>query len=796
MIGSLLEDSILPENKLEQAALGLGATLSTGEVLDQGGASDHSFSQENLDSEHNLGKNKTALGTTPLQQLGAQTAYKAKKNKPSAKESSHQQLGMRRKKQRGQQPAASKLRNNLRKPRNIKEIELALMAAEEKTSLDQDTRSDLSFRFLLTFSLINQWQIATAKVSPAYQEGLASTISLEELGLRTCAADSNIFFGDQLLIMQFQGELLIGGAQLQQEDLITQLSALDLLQETIQLDHNTPVIFQNKILEYNKLEHSNSLHMPLAFYMQLLERHNLEHETATNLPQEELAPKASRQNKQVLDAKQQELYKKTVGLLLWSRACRPDTSYAVEQLSLSLENPTAQDQDQLFCLLRYLKGTMHYSLILQPWNKKSLEKARHIELLAYSSTSWTAESPTSTACLSCWGVTLATSCRHARRAWTQAAAELDAVVLAQQLASHCQSLIQGMQLDLALPDLHVFFCSLSCKLVTGRPLALQLGLSRRKRHVQLRTKDGQLQLSKVLPVKNLADGLTKNLSTASFHRLLPKLMVHTRAVESQALLTRLSREKPASFFSSSSSFFIGMVALHPQMALTTASSTDVPLQLPSLTERGKETEKDPAFPQLATEQLQKRIDSGKSFQCNQLSQNSFQSLSTQLCRYSLQSLSQQLYRNLLQSFSEQLCQTQSLSAQLYKKSLERLSEQLCKKSLASLSEQLCRSSLDSLIRQNSSKQLQPISFDQSSFEQRAFNCAALLGSTQLGHKQLQQLTRQSFQLPPVQLCQCMVQRGVSNKASHTRALRTRSSPTTLTRRSWCTRSSQDLPHQL
>ena len=244
MIGSLLAKSILPENKLEQAALGVRAKLSKREVLDKGGAYGHSFSQENLDSEHNLGQNKTALGTTASQQLGQQTAYKAKKNKPSAKESSHQQLGMRRKKQKGQQPAASELRTNLRKSRCINKIELALMAAEEETSLDKETRLDLSFRFLLTFSLINQWQIATAKVSTAYQEGLASTINLEELGLRTCAADSNIFFGDQLLIMQFQGELLIGGAQLQQKDLITQLSALDLLQETTQLDHNTQSSFR------------------------------------------------------------------------------------------------------------------------------------------------------------------------------------------------------------------------------------------------------------------------------------------------------------------------------------------------------------------------------------------------------------------------------------------------------------------------------------------------------------------------------------------------------------------------
>ena len=426
-------------------------------------------------------------------------------------------------------------------------------------------------------------------MSTAYQEGPTSTINLEELGLRKSAADSNIFFGEQLLLMMIQGELLIGGAQLQQECLINKLSALYPLQETTQLDNNTPGIFQNKILEYNKLEHNISLHIPLAFSMQLLRRHNLEHETPTNLPQEELAPRASRQNKQVLDAKQQELYKKTVGQLLWSRPWRPDTSFAVEQLSLSLETPTAHDQEQLFCLLRYLKGTMQYSLILQPPRKKSLELARHIELLAYSSTSWTtAVSPTSTACLSCWGVPLATCCRQARGAWTQEAAELDSVVLAQQLASHYRSLVQGMQLDLALPvQLQAFFCSLNCELVTGRPLALKLGLSRRRKHVQLRTKDGQLQLSKVLPSKNLAGSLTKNLSTSGLHRLLPKLMVHTRAVDSLALLTRLSPEQLASFCSSSSSFFIGMVTLHPKITQTRASSTAVSLQLPSLTERGK-----------------------------------------------------------------------------------------------------------------------------------------------------------------------------------------------------------------
>ena len=314
--------------------------------------------------------------------------------------------------------------------------------------------------------------------------------------------------------MKFQGELLIGGAQLQQECFINKLSATGLLQKTTQLDHNTPVSFRNMTLEYNQLEHSFSLHMPIAFYMHLLRRHSLQHEPPANLPQEELAQEASRQHNQVLDAKQRKLYQKTVGQLVWLKACRPDTSFAIEQLNQSFDNPTAQAQAQLFCLLRYLSGTMHYSLILQPCTKKTLEKASNTELLAYSSTSWTAESPTSTACLSCFGVTLATCCRQARGAWTQTAAEVEAVVLAKQLASHCQSLIQGMQLDLALPELKVFFCSLSCELVTGRPLALKLGLSRRNRQVQLRTKEGQLRLSKVLPAQEPC----RKLDQESFHR--------------------------------------------------------------------------------------------------------------------------------------------------------------------------------------------------------------------------------------------------------------------------------------
>ena len=165
-----------------------------------------------------------------------------------------------------------------------------------------------------------------------------------------------------------------------------------------------------------------------------------------------------------------------------------------------------------------------------------------------------------------------------------------------------------------------------------------------------------------------------------------------------------------------------------------------------------------------------------SLSLQQLNQKSFQLISAQLSFQKLSQKSFQLIRSSLVGLIRQLDLVPSLSLAL------ELGSKSCNRQLQTLNSD--NSSLDSLIRQNSSRQLQQVSFEQSRLEQRAFNCAALLGSTQLEHKQPQQ-SRQSFQLTDVQLCQCMAQRGASNTASHHRTL-----TTTLQRRSLCTRSSQ------
>ena len=84
---------------------------------------------------------------------------------------------------------------------------------------------------------------------------------------------------------------------------------------------------------------------------------------------------------------------------------------------------------------------------------------------------------------------------------------------------------------------------------------MQLGLSRRNKHKQLRD---QLQISRVHPDKNLAESLIHN---ASGEQVLAKLRINTGAAETLALPTELCFAS----FVPSSSLVVGMVSLEPPM---------------------------------------------------------------------------------------------------------------------------------------------------------------------------------------------------------------------------------------
>ena len=91
---------------------------------------------------------------------------------------------------------------------------------------------------------------------------------------------------------------------------------------------------------------------------------------------------------------------------------------------------------------------------------------------------------------------------------------------------------------------------------------MQLGLSRKNKRIQLRSVNGQLQLCKVIPDKNLACSLTNIASDSD--RMLAKLRVLNGAAEIGALFT--VRVQGLASFGCSSSLVGGVLAETPAMA--------------------------------------------------------------------------------------------------------------------------------------------------------------------------------------------------------------------------------------
>ena len=217
----------------------------------------------------------------------------------------------------------------------------------------------------------------------------------------------------------------------------------------------------------------------------------------------------------------------------------------MQQLSNSFRKPTVRDEQQLVNLLKYLRGTLQYSISLQP--PRRWQKAKNLELLAFTSTSWSeAGRTTSGLSLFFMGVPLVASTTN--QATSRTATEFASMRMACAIAIHTKSLLQDLVIEQPF----------SLRVLAGGALAMQLGLTRRSRHIQLRSRFGQFQLSKVGPKQNLAATLANNSTASGLHRLLPKLKMHARAADTLALSTGRG-EETAFFRSSSGSFFIGVL---------------------------------------------------------------------------------------------------------------------------------------------------------------------------------------------------------------------------------------------
>ena len=297
--GSSLNDSLLPK-----ANLGPSKKQLRKEVSNQGGAVGSSLPLRSLE-EHRQRKTKTAIGQQAL---------------PEARPK-HKTVG---------KTKASKL--ELEQTNFKEKMQLALLEKDDpRASLDQDTGKHISLRIIAILSLMQRWQLKTTRIQTASPPKLTKQ-QLRELGLKESVVDSELLIGDQLVVFQHDDCLLDGGEKTRQECFFTKLSASFDLIETQQLDEQTPLSFSNSQLELNQADRSISFHPANHFYSELLGRYSLEDAKGGETPTIKLDQRASRWKETILEAKRSELYKKTVGNLVWLSLLRPDVAFAVHNL--------------------------------------------------------------------------------------------------------------------------------------------------------------------------------------------------------------------------------------------------------------------------------------------------------------------------------------------------------------------------------------------------------------------------------------------------------------------------------
>ena len=186
MIGILQNDSLMPEDELEGPKASLELRKHR-EMPKEGGATS-SFTLENFEHHRQHSKQDSNRTTTSFAKTSQENEKKEK-------------LG---------QWAANKLRP-WAKTRIINEIQLALLnPKQDPTSLDHNTAQEISFRVVLTWSLMNKWQLLTTRIHKAEpQEKILS--HLRELGLRKCSLDTQLLLGDHLFVMLDGINMLVGG---------------------------------------------------------------------------------------------------------------------------------------------------------------------------------------------------------------------------------------------------------------------------------------------------------------------------------------------------------------------------------------------------------------------------------------------------------------------------------------------------------------------------------------------------------------------------------------------------------
>ncbi len=93
-------------------------------------------------------------------------------------------------------------------------------------------------------------------------------------------------------------------------------------------------------------------------------------------------PEERPEDDEALDAEEATIFRSVVGIALYVMPDRPDIQRDVQMLTRSLKAPTTYDRRRLVRLVRYLKGTRTFGMVM----KKPMGKKGKVELELYTDT--------------------------------------------------------------------------------------------------------------------------------------------------------------------------------------------------------------------------------------------------------------------------------------------------------------------------------------------------------------------------------------------------------------------------
>ena len=229
------------------------------------------------------------------------------------------------------------------------------------------------------------------------------------------------------------------------------------------------------------------------------------------------------------------LYHETVGSLQYLSLTRPDVSFAVNKLAQFMHNPTDAHWTLVKRVLRYLLGTMNKGLLLQCDSPSSLH-AYADKLHAFSDADWAGNKDdysSTSAYLVYLGRNLISwsSKKQKTVARSSTEAEYRSVAATASELSWVRSLLQ--ELGVTLPSPPVIYCdNIGATQLSANPV-----FHSRMKHVAVdyhfirdQVQSGLLRVAHVSAADQLADLLTKPLSTSTFQSFRDKIGLFDRGL--------------------------------------------------------------------------------------------------------------------------------------------------------------------------------------------------------------------------------------------------------------------------